>query len=359
MTIEQRKEKFVTLGLFLGQFDFEGNNRREDIPHNDPHFERLDHHISTAVSHNGWFTRENIIFSLRQWSRALSRENLEKWLSSYSFENEQIKTVGIVMAGNIPLVGFHDFLSVLISGNKVQVKQSSNDKHLLPIIADYLIDLAPEWHYFIDFLPETATGSGKMQNYDAVIATGSNNTARYFEYYFKGVPSIIRRNRNSVAVLTGDESDKDLALLGEDIFRYYGLGCRNVSKLYVPEGYSFDQFFKAIYSWNAIMNSAKYANNYDYNKAVYLMSMFRLLENGFLMLKEDKSLSSPIATVFYETYTDIDSLKGELQKRQEEIQCVVGKNLTGNEIPFGQSQQPQLWDYADNVDTMDFLLNKI
>lgn len=356
MTIEERKEKFVTLGKFLSQFDLDQNQKLQDLPHNDPHFERLDRQITTSVSHNGWFTRENIIFSLRQWSKALSRENLDKWLSPYSFNQRTPKTVGIVMAGNIPLVGFHDFIAVLIAGHRVLIKQSSSDRYLLPILADYLIDLAPEWKDYIDFLPETSTRAGKMENYDAIIATGSNNTARYFEYYFADKPSIIRKNRNSAAVLTGNESDEELSLLGEDIFRYYGLGCRNVSKFYVPEGYNFDRFFKAIYSWNPIMNSAKYANNYDYNKAVYLMSMFKLLENGFLMLKEDKSFSSPIATVFYETYTNLESLKEELSVRKEEIQCIVGNGITGKEVPFGKTQQPQLWDYADNVDTLDFLL---
>lgn len=354
MTIEQRKEKFVTLGKFLGQFGLEGNEKLADLPCNDLVFERMEQSINIAVHHNGWFTRENIIISLQQWSKALTQNNLDTWLKPYDLKAAPSKTVGIIMAGNIPLVGFHDFLSVLISGHKVIVKQSSNDNQLLPVIADYLICLAPEWQDHILFLNEKS-GNSKLENYDAVIATGSNNTARYFEYYFKGKPSIIRKNRNSVAILTGEETSEELELLGEDIFRYYGLGCRNVSKLYVPEGYNFDSFFRAMYAWNPIINQAKYANNYDYNKAVYLMSLSKLLENGFLILKEDEGFGSPIATLFYETYSDPDSLKHKLVEKQEAIQCIVGNNGFEGEIPFGKTQQPQLWNYADNVDTMEFL----
>lgn len=359
MTIEQRKEKLVILGNFLGQFSTTGVERNEDVPQNDPFFDRLLERIESAVHHNGWFTRENILFSLEQWSTALTRENLDEWLASYDLDTVESKTVGLVLAGNIPLVGFHDFLSVLVSGHKVLVKQSSNDQLLLPVIADYLVAIAPEWKEYIEFLPNPSEGPSKMENYDAVIATGSNNTARYFEYYFAGKPSIIRKNRNSVAVLTGNETTEELEALAEDIFRYYGLGCRNVSKLYVPENYDFDAFFKAIYSWNPIINQAKYANNYDYNKAVYLMSLYKLLENGFLILKEDTSFGSPIATLFYERYTDISNLKKQLELRKEDIQCVVSKDLFDNEVSFGKTQQPKLWDYADNVDTLEFLTKKV
>ena len=229
----------------------------------------------------------------------------------------------------------------------------------MPVIAEYLKAIAPEWREKIELLPDSADGASKMTNYDAIIATGSNNTARYFEYYFAGKPSIIRKNRNSVAVLTGNETPEELSALAEDIFRYYGLGCRNVSKLYVPKNYDFNAFFEAVYSWNPIINQAKYANNYDYNKAVYLMSRFQLLENGFLILKEDRSLTSPIATLFYERYDDLEGVKQELQERKDEIQCVVGENITEGEVAFGETQQPKLWDYADNVDTLAFLTQKV
>ncbi len=253
------------------------------------------------------------------------------------------------MAGNIPLVGFHDFISVIISGHNVVVKQSSNDKLLLPILADYLIALDSEYKDKITFT------TGRLESFDAVIATGSNNTSRYFEYYFANKPSIIRKNRNSVAILTGKETEEQLKALGEDIFRYFGLGCRNVSKLYVPENYDFDSFYKAMYSWNELMNHAKYANNYDYNKAVYLMSEFKMLDNGFLVLKEDESFGSPIATIFWESYSDLDSLKTTLQNNKENLQCIVADGLLDTEVKFGETQHPQLWDYADNVDILSFL----
>lgn len=352
MTIEQRKDKFILLGQFMAQFDSEEPKKLENLPQNELFFDRFQQQIEQAVHHNGWFTRENIVFALREWSKALTPENLDLWLKKYSFHKVAPKTVGIIMAGNIPLVGFHDFLSVLLCGHKVLVKQSSNDELLLPILADYLKSIAPEWETSIRFI----SNSEKMKNIDAVIATGSNNTARYFQYYFKEIPSLIRKNRNSVAILTGNENQEELSRLGEDIFRYYGLGCRNVSKLYVPKNYNFDHFFEAIYSWNPIIHHAKYANNYDYNKAVYLMSSFRLLENGFLILKEDNGFGSPIATLFYEYYSDIPQLKGSLEDSREEIQCKVALGIFENEISFGETQQPKLWDYADNVDTMEFLL---
>lgn len=359
MTIEQRREKLENLGRFLDQFKIAGIEKDEDLPQNEPYFSRLTEKIEAAVHHNGWFTKENVLFSMEQWAKALSGENLQNWLSKYDFENVTSKTVGVIMAGNIPLVGFHDFIAVLVSGHKVLVKQSSNDKLLLPVLADYLKALAPEWEENIELLPDSKDGASKMTNFDAVIATGSNNTARYFEYYFAGKPSIIRKNRNSVAVLTGNETSKELSALAEDIFRYYGLGCRNVSKLYVPKDYDFNAFFEAIYHWNPIINQAKYANNYDYNKAVYLMSLYKLLENGFLILKEDNSFSSPIATLFYERYNDLEKLKEELSARREEIQCVVGNNILEEEVSFGETQHPQLWDYADNVDTLEFLTKSV
>ena len=238
-----------------------------------------------------------------------------------------------------------------VSGHKAVVKLSSEDKLLLPFIVEQLRYLIPEWAEAVTFSDE------KVTDFDAVIATGSNNTARYFEYYFGKKPHIIRKNRNSVAVLTSKETQEELTALGKDIFQYYGLGCRSVSKLFVPENYSFDAFFQAIYAYRDIINEQKYANNYDYNKAVYLMSLYKLLENGFLILKEDKSYASPIATLFYEYYTDTEALKKQLITDTEQIQCVVAKGLLPDEIAFGNTQIPQLWEYADNVDTLKFLSN--
>ena len=248
-------------------------------------------------------------------------------------------------------MGFHDLLCVLIAGHKAIVKLSSDDKVLLPYIVKKMATIAPDWASAVTFTDE------RINSYDAVIATGSNNTARYFEYYFGKKPHIIRKNRHSVAVLKGDENQEQLVALGEDIFRYYGLGCRSVSKLFVPQGYNFDNFFRAIYLYKDIIEEQKYSNNYDYNKAVYLMSLYKLLENGFLMLKEDESYASPIATVFYEYYSDRATLELRLRADADQIQCVVAEGFTADEIPFGYSQKPQLWDYADSVDTLQFLLS--
>lgn len=349
MTIDQRKSHFIQVGLFLSQFRQEGGQKLAHVLHNDPFFQALQEQIDLAVHYNGWFTKENVLFSLEEWSKALTEANLEIWLKPHNFSDQEPKTVGIVMAGNIPLVGFHDLISVLISGHKVLIKQSSNDQKLLPILADYLIAMEPDYKDKIEFT------DGMFKNFDAVIATGSNNTARYFEYYFAKKPSIIRRNRNSVAILTGNETGAELQALGDDIFRYFGLGCRNVSKLYVPEGYNFDSFFKAMFPWADLMNNAKYANNYDYNKAVYLMSEFKLLDNGFLILKVEHSFGSPIGTLFYETYSDKKSLRLTLEENKENLQCIVSKGLFKGEIAFGQTQHPQLWDYADNINTLKFL----
>ena len=349
MTIDDHKSHLITLGKFLQQFQLTESVKNKDIPGNDKFFAEMEEKIDSAIHYNGWFNRENIIFSLQQWSKALTPRNLKLWLDSYNLSESGGKTVGIVMAGNIPLVGFHDFISVLVSGHKVLVKQSTSDQQLLPVIAAYLMHLDKRYEERIRFTKD------RLEDFDAVIATGSNNTARYFEYYFKGKPSIIRKNRNSVAILTGEETKEDLQKLGEDIFRYYGLGCRNVSKLYVPENYDFDSFFKAIYEWNPLINQNKYANNYDYNKAVYLMSEFKLLDNGFLILKEDESFGSPIASLFYETYSNPKELEEVLEKNSDNIQCIVKKDSNKNEVTFGQTQKPELWDYADNVDTIEFL----
>nr|WP_294935592.1 acyl-CoA reductase [uncultured Flavobacterium sp.] len=352
MNLNQKKAAFIALGQFLSQFSLDNSAKKEGVLHNDLFFGRFTDLIELSQSHNGWFTPEQVHFAINSWAEALTEHNLNEWLSKYDFSGIQPKTVGLILAGNIPLVGFHDFLSVLISGHKVLVKTSSNDQKLLPFLAEYLIAVAPEMAEYITFT------EGKLENFDAVIATGSNNTARYFEYYFKDKPSIIRKNRNSVAILDGKESKEDLIALGEDIFRYFGLGCRNVSKLFVPKGYDFKLFFEAIFAYGDIIYYEKYANNYDYNKAVFLMSQFQLLDNEFLTLKEDPGYASPITSVFYEFYEDLEALTLRLKNDEEQLQCVVSNKLTENSIPFGETQKPKLWDYADNVDTLEFL-NKI
>ena len=304
-----------------------------------------------AEQQNSWFTRANVIFAFKSWSEALSKNNVQQWLSQYQLpQTTSPKKILIIMAGNLPLVGLHDLLCVLVTGHKAIVKLSSNDCVLLPYLITQMKTFAPEWTEAVTFTDD------KVTEYDAVIATGSDNTARYFEYYFGKKPHIIRKNRHSVAVLTGKETPEELFALGKDIFLYYGLGCRSVSKLFVPKGYDFNLLFQAIYPYKDIIQEQKYANNYDYNKAVYLMSLFQLLENGFLLLKEDEHYGSPIATLFYEYYTNVASLKEKLTTDAEKIQCVVAHNFTTEEVAFGETQTPQLWDYADGVDTLNFLL---
>ena len=350
MTLETKKSVFVELGKFLSQFSEKNTSKDPAVLHNHTFFEAFIDLIKLSQSHNGWYTPEQVYFSIQSWAEALTKENLNQWLSVYDVEQNKSKNIALILAGNIPLVGFHDFLSVLISGNTVLVKTSSNDQHLLPFLAKYIIAIEPEFKDKIKFI------EGKLENFDAVIATGSNNTARYFEYYFKDKPSIIRKSRNSVAVLNGSETREQLEALGEDIFRYFGLGCRNVSKLFVPKDYSFVPFFEAIFAYQDVIHYEKYANNYDYNKAVFLMSNFKLLDNGFLTLKEDKSHASPISSVFYENYDNISDIKLRLQTEVDQIQCIVSANLIEGSIDFGQTQKPALWDYADNVDTISFLL---
>ena len=294
--IKNRINTFVKLGEFLSQFSLKSIEKKDHISNNDLFFDAFTHQLKIAQENNTWFTKENLLFAIESWSSLLTEDNLTSWVKTIDLSKVSSKRVAIVMAGNIPLVGFHDFLAVLISGHQVVVKQSSNDKHLLPMIAKFLEYTDASFKGKITFTEE------KLTDFDAVIATGSNNTARYFEYYFNDKPNIIRKNRNSAAVLTGTETEEDLENLSDDIFTYFGLGCRSVSKLFVPRDYDFNQFFNGMYNKKEIIYNAKYANNYDYNKAVYLMSEFDLLENGFLMIKEDASYSSPIATIFYEYY---------------------------------------------------------
>ncbi|MBZ9650519.1 acyl-CoA reductase [Psychroflexus montanilacus] len=341
MTLETRIDAFSELGFLLQNY-IDSKDSSSNFS------QKLTNVIRNAEIQNAWFTQEQIHNALKDWSKALTRENLDKWLLLYSLGNFATQRVAVVMAGNIPLVGFHDFLSVLITGHHFIGKLSSNDNLLIPFFAETLIEIEPELKSKIEFTKD------RLPYFEAVIATGSNNTARYFEYYFKEKPHIIRKNRNSAALLDGTESKTDLKALGEDVFKYFGLGCRNVSKLFVPEAYDFDDFFKSMFKYKDFINHHKYANNYDYNKAVYLMSSVKLLDNGFLLLKEDQQFSSPIGVLFYETYTDETHLKRRLKEEKENIQCIVGNHNLA-EVDFGQAQHPELSDFADGVDTIEFL----
>lgn len=300
-----------------------------------------------SIMQNPWFTAASIDEALRGLIHMLRPEALEKWLKKYGLGDRYTgKTVGMVLAGNIPMVGFHDIFTTCLAGHKALVKQSSQDKQLLPIVFRAFNEALGKEIFDIEWT------EGRLENMDAVIATGSNNTSRYFEYYFGKYPHIIRKNRSSVAILTGDESEEELKELGRDIFSYFGMGCRNVSKLYVHRDFDLDRFFKAIYDYNEIINHHKYANNYDYYRALWMMNREDLLENGFLILRPSEAIASPIATLFYERFENEGVLRKSLNEKAEEIQCLVSKK----DVPFGKAQSPELWDYADGVDTAEFLL---
>lgn len=345
MAYRQHLEAFVQLGRLFNKFS------KSDTIENDPWTNQLAETLVKAEIQNSWFTYDNLSYCIKQWCEVLRENQLSEWLSEYKNSLPHSKKVAIIMAGNIPLVGFHDFLSVLLAGHQVLAKLSSNDNILLPFIKDYLVHVDVTIENKIEFTEE------KLDDFDAVIATGSNNTSRYFDHYFGKYPNIIRKNRNSVAVLSGEETSSQLEALAEDIFRYFGLGCRSVSKIFVPKDYNFDPFFNAIFEWKHVLEHHKYINNYDYNKAVYLMSEVKIFDNGFLILKEDKGYSSPIATLFYEYYESRESLALKLQEENEHIQCTVSEDFTADTVPFGQTQAPSLSDYADGVDTMEFLKN--
>jgi hypothetical protein len=349
VTLEQRIQAFVKLGDYLRAYLHRNSDDQTSFSAS-LDLDELNAVLDVVKLKNGWFTQENLLFAISNWEKLLTYKALQDWGSHYSISEKGPKDIAIIMAGNIPLVGFHDLLSVLLTGNRALVKLSSSDSDLMPFLIKRLVEFEPEFKGYVHFT------EGLLKGYDAVIATGSDNTARYFEYYFGHKPNIIRKNRNSVAILTGTETDEDLKSLGEDIFRYFGLGCRSVSKVFVPMGYDFDRFYKAMSSFEYLKDHHKYHNNYDYNKAVYLMSEFPFLDNGFLILKEDHNYASPIATVHYESYDSKGSLSSKLKSDADSIQCLVAKGFDEQEIPFGLTQLPSLRDYADGVDTVEFLL---
>ena len=306
--------------------------------------------IDDELHYNAWFTPANVKKAVTSIGHMLNSADLETWLSKYTFNNSN-KKVGLILAGNIPLVGFHDVLCVLASGNHALIKASSQDNHLIKYVLEKLVEIDNTFTGSFSFIE-------RLENFDAVIATGSNNTSRYFDYYFGKVPNIIRKNRNSIAVLTGKETAEQLHELGHDIFDYYGLGCRNVSKLLVPDDYNFNFFFESIEDYNPIIHHHKYNNNYDYNKSIYLVNSDKHFDNGFLLLKQDERLTSPLAVLFYSNYADIKDAERIINAESEKIQCVVSAtplDVNNQVVAFGQSQQPKLWDYADGIDTMEFL----
>ncbi|MBF90369.1 MAG: acyl-CoA reductase [Flavobacteriales bacterium] len=333
MTIESRIQALVQLGSLLNKY---AKSRGEAGS-------KLELAINRASIYNGWFTANNVRKALAAIVEMLSKDQLKAWSSAYKLDGD--KRVAIIMAGNIPLVGFHDLLSVLVSGHTAIVKMSSDDNQLLPIIVEALKTIEPNFTDKIHFTED------KMENFDAVIATGSDNSARYFEHYFGKYPNIIRKSRSSVAILDGSESEEELKGLANDVFQYFGLGCRSISKVFLPKDYDLNLLFNAFYAHNEVIDNKKYGNNYDYNKAVYMMGQHDITENGFLIMKQETALKSPVSVLHYELYDDLELVHRLVADYQEKIQCVTGRGF----IPFGKAQCPTLYDYADGVDTMEFL----
>ncbi|RKD96984.1 acyl-CoA reductase [Marinifilum flexuosum] len=353
MKIQERISAFVELGKFLKQFSEEETQiAKHEL--NTRYFEEFKELLNRVSIENLWFTPNHVRSSIIGICQFLNKKNLNQWLEKYKVsKNNTNKSVAVIMAGNIPMVGFHDMLSVLISGHIFIGKLSTKDNQLLDFISKLLISLNPEFEKLINFQSGQLNGES---SFDAIIATGSNNSARYFDAYFSKYPNIIRRNRNSIAVISGSETEEEIKALGNDIFLYFGLGCRNVSKLYIPKGYDITNLFKLWEDYKHIIDNSKYANNYDYQRSLLLMNKIQHYDNGFLLLQENKEVASPVGVVYFEYYSELHDIERKLKLDSELIQCVVASDLD-NTIPFGKAQEPQLWDYADNVDTMQFLTN--
>ena len=334
MNLEERIEALHQLGEYLANLNEE----------------ELDELTWKAGNQNSWFTPEHVQRAISGIRNFLDRDVLKSFTSNYQLSDQHpAKTIGIVMAGNIPLVGFHDLLCVLLSGNRALIKPSSTDTFLMRHITDKLIEIDHR-------LVQNVLFAEKLEGMDAIIATGSDNTARYFEYYFAKYPHIIRKNRTSIGILNGSENAQAFESLGKDIFLYFGLGCRNVSKLYVPQGYNFSSFFEAIEDYKRVRDHHKYVNNYDYNKSIYLINGVQHLDNGFLLVTASESLVSPISVLYFEEYSDGHQLKTNLENQADKIQCIVSdQQWWPNSFDFGQAQSPAIDDYADQVDTMQFL----
>lgn len=298
--------------------------------------------------YNPWFTYDNCLKALHGIATFLEENKLSDFTAKYEFAN-QSKTVAIVMAGNIPFVGFHDLMCVLLSGNKALCKLSSSDTRIPTQIISWLINWQPELKSFI------TVAIGPIKQFDAVIATGSNNSISQFESYFGKYPHLFRKSRTSVAIIDGSESLEELVALGDDCFSFFGMGCRNVSKLFIPEGFEINRLFEAFVHHGEIVNHHKYANNYDYNRTVFMMNKIPFLDNNAFILKEDEGLHAPLSVIYFSYYKSLDEVTAFLHQHEDEIQAIVGRNY----IPFGNAQSPAIDDFADGVDTMKWLSDLI
>ncbi|MFA6924657.1 MAG: acyl-CoA reductase [Bacteroidales bacterium] len=356
MIYEKKITTFIKLGNFLSYFVNDKNNKANKEKYLLEFYSKFEELIKTSFHYNGWFTEENVRTAISSIAQNLSKEKLEKWLKKYpenTLNKNEAKRIAVILAGNIPMVGFHDLLCVLATGNVFIGKLSSQDNKLLPFISEILFKLEPEFINKIHFT------ENKLENFDKIIATGSDNTSRYFEYYFGKYPHIIRKHRNSIAVLSGNETTDELEKLADDIFLYFGLGCRNVSKIFIPENFDFEKFFETMKKYIYLSKHNKYQNNYDYYKAIYLINKNDFKDNGFMMLTENSSFSSPISVVYYEKYDDIKNVSKKIETNKNKIQCIVS-NFTeiGNKVDFGKTQFPELWYYADDIDTIEFLVSR-
>jgi hypothetical protein len=302
-----------------------------------------------ARNENPWFVAESVLLALKGIEVILDKEKLTSWALSYGTEPSHPKTVGVAMAGNIPLVGFHDFLCVLISGHRIKAKLSANDTALFTSLIPMLLEIEPEFQ-------DRITLAENLKEVDAIIATGSDNTSRYFEYYFRKIPHLIRKNRASCGVILGEEPAIEFELLGKDVFSYFGLGCRNVSKLYVPHDFDLGQLIQSWRKYEGCIDHHKYANNYDYKKSILLLNREPFYDGGFVLLKESAHFVSPIATVFFEFYKTQEEVKQKINLYASKLQVITAaQGWFAGSKPFGDAQLPQVGDYADNIDTMNFL----
>jgi hypothetical protein len=349
----KRIEAFIKLGTMLK--DFDGNSSSVDPSISNSSQKILDEAMQKGSEHNPWFTIPNIKKAIAAIGSSLTSDDMNQWLSKYDdklFESARTLNVGAVMAGNIPMVGFHDMLCVLISGHRLIAKLSSDDRFLLPALFKILVEIEPGFKDQVTFTTD------QIHGFDAVIATGSNNSARYFEYYFRNLPHIIRKNRNGIAILSGSETSGQLTALGEDVFSYFGLGCRNVSKILLPKDYKISSILDTWEPYSYLFNHSRYMNNYSYRKNVYLINSMPHYDNGFVLLLPSDSFSAPIGVVNFSYYDPEFDWQKYLEENRSQIQCLVGGDVEHHlHVDFGNSQHPRLWDYADGVDTIEFLLS--
>jgi hypothetical protein len=344
LPLEKRLEAFQSLSNKVSSLILNWESHLDEEP--DPILKT----VRDQVNINPWFTEQQVIRAMKEWVILLDSEKLADWVSDLR-EDSGGKIIALIPAGNIPLVGFHDVLSVLISGHSLLLRPSTDDPDLIPLFLLMLQQIEPS------FKEKIRIADGKLSAFDAVIATGSNNSARYFDYYFGKYPHIIRKNRTSIAVLTGEENEEEIQGLADDIMAYFGLGCRSVTKVYVPRNYDLDNIFKALYVYRGYLNCKPFADNYDYHRSLWMMNNIEFLENGFMLLREESSIHSPVSALHYEYYDDISSVANQLKDQEEEIQVVISKSegVFPRQAMPGQGQQPRLDDYADGVNTLDFL----